>query len=203
MADPREKTLTDAAVAVTGDYDPHFAGPAETAVMETKLFLARWDALQKFDQIAVALALQKYHEKYDRNTPDELKEMRLDPVMPYVIPMILWCPNCGTQHIDAPEPHKPDCVLVRHPAMEVVCSCGAWQNPPHRSHRCHKCSWIWRPADVPTTGVAEIETRGKQDEQPVHGTINRVLQPHKFGVFRRAECAFNHAYPVFTHENYS
>jgi rubredoxin len=59
------------------------------------------------------------------------------------IDMVLHCPNCGAQHIDA--------------ATE------AWRNPPHRSHLCHACGHIWRPADVPTNGVAAVKTRGKND----------------------------------------
>jgi hypothetical protein len=61
------------------------------------------------------------------------------------IPMILYCPNCGTQHIDAPEPDT------------------GWTNPPHRSHKCHACQSIWRPADVHTVGVAGTKTRGEHD----------------------------------------
>lgn len=58
-------------------------------------------------------------------------------------PMILFCPRCGVQHIDAPS--------------------GEWTNPPHRSHLCHGCDHIWRPADVPTEGVAQIATQGQHD----------------------------------------
>jgi predicted RNA-binding Zn-ribbon protein involved in translation (DUF1610 family) len=65
------------------------------------------------------------------------------------IPMILHCPNCGAQHIDAPEPEN------------------GWTNPPHRSHTCHRCGMIWRPADVPTVGVLRITTRGKSDTWPL------------------------------------
>lgn len=72
------------------------------------------------------------------------------------IPMLLFCPKCGAQHIDAEEwqddPHDIEQGQMR-----------AWGNPPHRSHLCHACGTIWRPADVPTTGVASIETRGKAD----------------------------------------
>lgn len=72
------------------------------------------------------------------------------------IPMILHCPACGLQHIDGPE--EADC------DGEVVHSQG-WSDPPHRSHLCHNpdCKTIWRPADVPTRGVAAIETQGKAD----------------------------------------
>lgn len=63
------------------------------------------------------------------------------------IEMVLYCPRCGTQHVDAPD--------------------GEWTNPPHRSHLCHECSYVWRPADVPTTGVKAIHTRGKEDSPPL------------------------------------
>src|SRR4026207_2104657 len=60
--------------------------------------------------------------------------------------MILHCPECGVQHIDAPDERTPD-----------------WDNPPHRSHLCHACGWIWRPADVATDGVTDTKTHGKAD----------------------------------------
>lgn len=62
------------------------------------------------------------------------------------IDMILYCPGCGLQHVDAPDRRTPD-----------------WENPPHKSHLCHGCGHIWRPADVPTNGVAAIKTKGKAD----------------------------------------
>ncbi|MBN3776188.1 hypothetical protein G3O06_01240 [Burkholderia sp. Ac-20345] len=65
------------------------------------------------------------------------------------IPMLLFCPACGLQHVDAPEP--------AHDGEE------AWDNPPHRSHKCHACATVWRPADVPTVGVASIQTSGQAD----------------------------------------
>lgn len=77
------------------------------------------------------------------------------------IPMVLHCPKCHTQHIDVPEPEK------------------GWTNPPHKSHLCHSCGTVWRPADVPTTGVAAIATRGKQDTHPQSATskaIDELLQ---------------------------
>jgi hypothetical protein len=66
-------------------------------------------------------------------------------VEPAPIPMVLLCPECSAQHIDAPEPSF------------------SWSNPPHRSHKCRRCGCIWRPADVATTGVAALTTRGKAD----------------------------------------
>lgn len=59
------------------------------------------------------------------------------------INMLLWCPNCHHQHVDAPD--------------------ADWTNPPHRSHLCHACGTVWRPADVETNGVVWIETRGSKD----------------------------------------
>ncbi len=71
------------------------------------------------------------------------------------IPMILHCPKCHTQHIDAPG----ETIEVRGGEVCV----DKWDNPPHRSHKCQKCNTTWRPADVCTTGVARIETKGKAD----------------------------------------
>jgi len=64
---------------------------------------------------------------------------------PAPLPMLLFCPRCGLQHIDAPD--------------EMT----GWINPPHRSHLCADCGCIWRPADVPTSGVLAIATSGKAD----------------------------------------
>lgn len=58
------------------------------------------------------------------------------------IPMRLYCPQCGAQHIDAPD--------------EAI----GWANAPHRSHLCAKCGHIWRPADVATTGVENLKGEG-------------------------------------------
>ncbi len=77
------------------------------------------------------------------------------------VDMLLFCPHCGRQHIDAIETGT---TLSRSgldtlTETEVV----TWSNPPHRSHLCHHCGTIWRPADVATNGVATIGTRGKND----------------------------------------
>lgn len=77
------------------------------------------------------------------------------PVPSAPIDMVLHCPKCGKQHIDWAEP----AVEHDHGAVEFV----AWDNPPHRSHLCHNCGHIWRPADVPTNGVAAVKTKGKED----------------------------------------
>lgn len=62
------------------------------------------------------------------------------------IPMILHCPRCHVQHVDEPDERTPE-----------------WDNPSHRSHLCHSCGCIWRPADVATEGVRDITTIGKAD----------------------------------------
>lgn len=63
------------------------------------------------------------------------------------LPLILYCPNCGNQHIDEVDE-------VNNPG---------WDNPPHTSHKCLFCACIWRPADTPTEGVRSIRTVGKSD----------------------------------------
>lgn len=77
------------------------------------------------------------------------------------IDMILNCPACGLQHIDEPEGEGDDGATIKR--VDV------WTNPPHRSHLCHGCGHIWRPADVPTNGVAEIQTKGKNDSPAPDG----------------------------------
>jgi hypothetical protein len=78
------------------------------------------------------------------------------PRDPDPIPMLLFCPNCGQQHIDQPDPSE------------------GWDNPPHASHKCvgpNGCGAVWRPADVTTTGVERIQTRGKSDNYFPHGRL--------------------------------
>lgn len=93
------------------------------------------------------------------------------------IPMILFCPNCGVQHVDEPErctlgvgcDETGICYASAHDVPE---KCAAWKNPPHRSHLCVGCDHVWRPADVCTTGVAEIQTRGMIDDEPAIRVIS-------------------------------
>lgn len=77
------------------------------------------------------------------------------------INMILHCPKCGMQHVDAPDRLEQ---IIHRESGTVVDE--QWTNPPHRSHLCHGCGCIWRPADVPTNGVRAIATRGKADTWP-------------------------------------
>lgn len=166
MTDPREQPLNDVArkIMVTSNYDPHFSAIEERIIMETKLFLARLDALDGH---------------YAQRESARL-EHRSVPRIPEPIPMILFCPSCGMQHLDAAEPHKLECNVMAPLApggpiiRSIICDCGRWANPPHRSHLCAGCSKVWRPADVPTIGVADISTRGSRDSATVRGWVEDI-----------------------------
>jgi hypothetical protein len=85
------------------------------------------------------------------------------------IPMLLFCPRCGMQHVDAPMTEEQYTERLHESAWWEL---GGekperWTNPPHRSHLCHGCGHIWRPADVATNGVATLRTQGKEDGSPV------------------------------------
>lgn len=82
------------------------------------------------------------------------------------VDMLLFCPNCAEQHVDEA---RPD-VCETCGGNEAGCSCktfSPWLNLPHKSHRCTSCNHVWRPADVPTNGVAENRTVGQRDESPI------------------------------------
>jgi hypothetical protein len=79
------------------------------------------------------------------------------PATGKVVEMVLHCPKCGLQHVDAPETRE-----VFHGDSGPV-EVADWANPPHRSHLCHGCGHIWRPADVPTNGVQAVKTTGNAD----------------------------------------
>ena len=93
----------------------------------------------------------------DKEAIEQAKQLAASPATPAPINMVLHCPKCGLQHIDAPDhPHYGGMTDATgfHPR---------WDNPPHRSHLCKGCGNIWRPADVPTNGVAAVATKGKAD----------------------------------------
>lgn len=56
------------------------------------------------------------------------------------LPLIIHCPSCGLQHIDA----------------------GEWATRPHRTHACVTtpdgvgCDFKWRPANIETVGVKRL-----------------------------------------------
>lgn len=85
----------------------------------------------------------------------QVGEPRADPLP---IDMVLHCPACGLQHVDAPDTNYDP-----HYEGHMI-----WENPPHRSHLCAGCGHVWRPADVPTNGVAAVKTHGKADSPIRH-----------------------------------
>ena len=89
------------------------------------------------------------------------------------IPMILHCPRCHMQHVDAPE--SEDMSPPNGNGVRVVRRF-AWANPPHKSHLCHGCGFVWRPADVPTAGVLKIQTKGQRDSIDYTKDIPEVVQ---------------------------
>jgi len=92
---------------------------------------------------------------YDRETLALLEAAASAPTpSAQPIDMVLHCPACGLQHIDAPDT-EPSAHSDGRESM--------WDNPPHRSHLCGRCGHIWRPADMATNGVAAIKTKGKAD----------------------------------------
>ena len=86
------------------------------------------------------------------------------------VDMVLHCPVCHMQHIDAPEAFGEG----------GECTDAGWANPPHRSHLCHGCGHIWRPADVPTNGVAAVKTKGKNDS-PIVAQASGAPAPRQAG----------------------
>ena len=98
----------------------------------------------------------------ERAAPQAALSEQVEP-----IPMVLHCPNCGWQHIDS---------------IEIDGETVTWNNPPHRSHLCENCGCIWRPADVATTGVSAINTKGSDDnfagrEQVERGGVTDAYVP--------------------------
>src|SRR5690242_7172001 len=81
-----------------------------------------------------------------------------------VIPMVLHCPYCGTQHIDEPDLNTcQDCGLGRidHTTLGMGCrSFNPWTNPPHRKHLCKPsdggCGKNFQPAEINTNGVKKL-----------------------------------------------
>lgn len=102
-----------------------------------------WDLLRKGERVAA-------HCLAEANAPTPVN-------------MVLPCPRCGELHIDAPEvtndPGRMSADALDAGAVEEE----VWSNPPHRSHLCHTCGLVWRPADVPTNGVDHVRTSGKND----------------------------------------
>lgn len=79
----------------------------------------------------------------------EVEELRkVSKVLEKPVDMLLWCPKCHTQHVDKPEPERNSGCAIRYRP--------AWDNPPHRTHRCGECGHEWRPALIHTNGVESL-----------------------------------------------
>lgn len=95
--------------------------------------------------------------------------MLIDSGKTLVMDLLLFCPNCGTQHIDKPEPAAP----ARHydELPGGMAENQPWDNPPHRTHLCRPadggCGHRWRPSDWHTNGVHSITSKGVNDSEPV------------------------------------
>ena len=103
-----------------------------------------------------------------------------------VIPldMLLYCPSCGKQHVDEEdmEPCKEECQYAKDlsmqgskcdgPCVYMMEGSPRWTNPPHRSHLCHFCGCVWRPADFPTNGVLLVNTVGEKDTWKAHPDVD-------------------------------
>lgn len=129
-------------------------------------------ALQRYEQVFDALfadALSNglynaWHGLLDCTLLNQAHELATQ-VQP--VPMVLHCPQCHMQHIDDEEHASARSYVDGGPLgmIETTSIDGAvvWDNPPHRSHLCHACGCVWRPADVATTGVESISTKGSAD----------------------------------------
>lgn len=92
-------------------------------------------------------------------------------LLPAPIDMLLYCPRCGTQHVDAPHQES------------------GWTNPPHRTHLCAHCGALWRPSDSCTNGVAKLKSEPPQNlsaeppriEDRVRAAMNAIL-PERINV---------------------
>lgn len=112
---------------------------------------ARWASREAAQAVADGLlgtlsCMWVVEQLADNSAP---QDGRIDPAEALPVKLLLFCPACFAQHVDTPNAAR------------------GWTNPPHRSHECQSCGYVWRPADVPTEGVAALHTRGKRDGTPV------------------------------------
>lgn len=86
-----------------------------------------------------------------------------------LIPMLLWCPECGERHIDR----------------------GRFETKVHHTHSCQHCGFTWRPAVVATVGVQFLP--GFKDDHPCE-SCGRTDGEHNVGCM----VALDEAYPDIT-----
>jgi hypothetical protein len=72
------------------------------------------------------------------------------------IPMLLWCPECRTRHVDV----------------------GEFKDKPHHTHACQHCGHVWRPAVIATVGVQFLPGYlNRQSEQQSYPRRFNVVPP--------------------------
>lgn len=131
--------------------------------------------------------------EHEAAQPRQAPVQAAQPVPP--IDMVLHCPKCGLRHVDEAEGEGDDEATTQR--LDV------WRNPPHRSHLCHGCGHIWRPADVPTNGVAAIKTRGANDSEaaqpqqaePAAWQERQEVRPGVFGEWYECRHGWSHTRP--------
>lgn len=83
-------------------------------------------ASERIEAARDILAAPPEPESFSNKTPTD------GQASPAPIPLLLWCPLCKGRHIDR----------------------GEFATKPHHTHACQSCGHVWRPAIVPTVGVA-------------------------------------------------
>jgi rubredoxin len=81
-----------------------------------------------WEQLEIDLA--KEREEHAK-TRAELRDKTLGADPKEVVPMLLWCPECGVRHVDE----------------------GEFATKLHHTHACQDCGHVWRPAIIATRGV--------------------------------------------------
>lgn len=82
------------------------------------------------------------------------------------VPAILHCPKCGLQHIDRPETDAEYAARLHESAWWELGGVQPerWNNPPHASHKCAGCKWVWRPMPCASNGVVNHGSAGELDQ---------------------------------------
>lgn len=125
--------------------------PSDTVPVKRVLIHALSVALGNPEKLS-ALAGDTVEDSLVELAATKLVAQREQPAEP--VDMVLYCPKCGTQHIDG-----PDYLTAQDEGEE-------WMNPPHKSHLCHGCGHIWRPSDTPTNGVVRCASGKDADTAP-------------------------------------
>lgn len=80
------------------------------------------------------------------------------------VPLVLYCPECGAQHVDA----------------------GEWATRPHKTHQCQSCKAEWRPFLYATVGVIDNAIQAKPDSAEQVPVAFRI--PNKYGKYDYFGC---------------